>query len=365
MDRIPVSLGDRSYEIVVGNGIIGTLGEEMVRLKFGPKLMLISSHTVWPLYGKIVQESLTKRGFKVATCLLNDDEEAKSLQTVTAVIDDLLENGLDRSSAIVAVGGGVVGDIAGFAAATYMRGIPYVQVPTTLLAQIDSSVGGKTGVNRPKAKNLVGAFHQPKLVWSDVSTLASLPEREFRSGIAEAIKYSIISDPSLSELLKANAESLSKIPSDVLVEIVSRCCSIKAGIVEKDEKERGIRSILNYGHTVGHALESLTDYTAYTHGEAIAIGMIAAARISRDIGATGPETVQQHESMIRAFGLPGVFPRSISPASILKQITGDKKRMAGRARWILPRKIGEVFITSDVPADVVLGTLVGMTAPGK
>jgi len=365
LDRISVSLGDRSYEIVVGSGIIGALGEEMVRLKFGPKMMLITSHAVWPLYGKIVQESLTKRSFKVATCLLNDDEEAKSLQTVTAVIDDLLENGLDRSSAIVAVGGGVVGDIAGFAAATYMRGIPYVQVPTTLLAQIDSSVGGKTGVNRPKAKNLVGAFHQPKLVWTDVSTLATLPERELRSGMAEATKYSIIADPSLSELLTANAESLSKIPFDVLVEIVSRCCSIKAGIVEKDEKEHGIRSILNYGHTVGHALESLTDYTTYTHGEAIAIGMIAAARISRDIGATGPETVQQHESMIRAFGLPDVFPRSISPESILKEITGDKKRMAGRARWILPRKIGEVFVTSDVPTDVVLGTLVGMTAPRK
>jgi 3-dehydroquinate synthase len=365
LDRIPVSLGDRSYEIAVGHGIIGTIGEEMVRLKFGPKMMLITSHTVWPLYGKTVHESLTKRGFNVATYLLNDDEEAKSLQTVTAVIDDLLENGLDRSSAIVAVGGGVVGDIAGFAAATYMRGIPYVQVPTTLLAQIDSSIGGKTGVNRPKAKNLVGAFHQPKLVWSDVSTLATLPEREFRSGMTEAIKYSIIADPSLSELLTANAGTQPKISSDVLVEIVSRCCSIKAGIVEKDEKEHGIRSILNYGHTVGHALESLTEYTAYTHGEAIAIGMIAAARISRDIGATGPETVAQHESMIRAFGLPDEFPRSISPASILKQIGADKKRMAGRARWILARRIGEVFVTSDVPADIVLRALVGMTAPGK
>jgi len=297
--------------------------------------------------------------------LLNDDEEAKSLQTVTAVIDDLLENGLDRSSAIVAVGGGVVGDIAGFAAATYMRGIPYVQVPTTLLAQIDSSVGGKTGVNRPKAKNLVGAFHQPKLVWTDVSTLATLPERELRSGMAEAVKYSFIADPSLAELLMRNAGSLSKISIDVLAEIVSRCCSIKAGIVEKDEKEHGIRSILNYGHTVGHALESLTNYTTYAHGEAIAIGMIAAAHISRDIGATGLETIERHESMIRAFGLPDVFPRSISPVSILKQISGDKKSMAGRARWILPRRIGEVFVTSDVPADVVLGTLVGMTAPRK
>jgi 3-dehydroquinate synthase len=337
----------------------------MARLKFGPKMMLITSHTVWPLYGENVQESLTKSGFKVAKCLLNDDEEAKSLQTVTGVIDGMLDNELDRSSTIVAVGGGVVGDIAGFAAAMYMRGIPYVQVPTTLLAQIDSSVGGKTGVNRPKAKNLVGAFHQPRLVWTDVSTLATLPERQLRSGIAEAIKYSFIADPSLSELLARNTGSPSEISSDVLVEIVSDCCSIKAGIVEKDEKEQGIRSILNYGHTVGHALETLTEYAAYTHGEAIAIGMIAAARISRAIGATGPETVEQHESVIRAFGLPDVLPPSISPASILNQISRDKKRMTGRARWVLPRRIGEVFVTNDVPADVVLGTLAGMASPRK
>jgi len=357
-------LGDSSYEIVVGHGMIDALGEEMIRLRFGPKIMVISSDAVWPLYGKTVDESLAKCGFEVATYLLNDDEQAKSLQTVTAIYDRLLENELDRSSAIVVVGGGVVGDIAGFAAATYMRGIPYVQVPTTLLSQIDSSIGGKTGVNHPKAKNLVGAFYQPELVWTDVSTLATLPERELRSGMAEAIKYSVIADPSFSGLLTKKTESLSEIPSDALVEIVSRCSFIKVGIIQKDEKEHGIRSILNYGHTVGHALESLTEYGVYTHGEAVAIGMLAAARISHNIGATGRGTVEQHESMIHALGLPDAIPKSILPESVLEQISRDKKRMAGRVRWVLPRRIGEVLVTDDVPADVVLGTVGGMAAPG-
>jgi len=323
--------------------------------------MIVTSETLWPLYGKTVHDSLASSGFDVSVAFVRDDEESKSLQTVTSIYDNLLESEFDRSSGIVAVGGGVVGDVAGFAAATFMRGIPFVQVPTTLLAQVDSSIGGKTGVNYPKAKNLVGAFHQPTAVWTDISTLVTLPERELRSGLAEVIKYAIIADQNLFTMLERILSSFSNASSDTLIEVVSRCCSIKARIVEQDERERGIRSILNYGHTVGHALEALTGYAYYTHGEAVAIGMVAAAKISREIHATHQDTVKMQESLVEAAGLPTRIERPIAPHDIVQQLSRDKKRLAGRVRWVLPRTVGEVFLTDEVPSDVVLGILKDMT----
>jgi 3-dehydroquinate synthase len=365
LKTVTVSLGERSYDIVIGHQILNTLEDVARKLGLGSKEMIITSTTLWPLYGKTVHDSLASRGFDVSVAAISDDEQSKSLETVTSLYDKLLKNEFDRSSGIVAVGGGVVGDIAGFAAATFMRGIRFVQVPTTLLAQVDSSVGGKTGVNHPKAKNLVGAFHQPVLVWTDVSTLLTLPERELRSGLAEVIKYAVIADPKLFAMLQRTASSFSKASSEALIEIVSRCCSIKARIVEEDETEHGIRSILNYGHTIGHALEALTNYRRYTHGEAVAIGMIAAAKISREIDTMDQDTVKPLEGLVKAAGLPTLIDPTIDPHEVVHQLNRDKKRLDGRVRWVLPQTIGKVFVTDEVPPDVVLSVLKNMTTSGE
>jgi len=360
--RIPVSLGPRSYEIVIGHEILAELGEALRELEFGSKQMIVTSGTVWNLYGKIVRDSLEASGFDVSVTLVSDDEEAKSFQTLATIFDRLLESEFERSSGIIALGGGVVGDVSGFAAATFMRGLRFVQVPTTLLAQVDSSIGGKTGVNHSKAKNVIGAFHQPSLVWADTSTLSTLSDREIRSGLAEIIKYSVIADPALFKLLSGSVSSFSNISRDSLIEIVSRCCSIKARIVEEDEKEQGVRSILNYGHSVGHALETLTDYADYTHGEAVAIGMMAAARISFEIGATDQDMVQSQEDIMKRAGLPTAITQPIDAIEIMRQLRKDKKRVDERIRWVLPRRLGEVFLTQEVPSEVVLKVLHDMSS---
>lgn len=361
MRKIPVSLGPCSYEIVIGHEILAELGKALRELELGSKQMIVTSETVWNLYGKIVRDSLEASGFDVSVTLVSDDEEAKSFQTLATIFDRLLESEFERSSGIIALGGGVVGDVSGFAAATFMRGIRFVQVPTTLLAQVDSSIGGKTGVNHSKAKNLIGAFHQPSLVWADTSTLSTLPEREIRSGLAEIIKYSVIADAALFKLLSESVDSFSSISRDALIEIVSRSCSIKARIVEEDEKEHGVRSILNYGHSIGHALETLTGYAHYTHGEAIAIGMMAAARISLEIGATDQDMVQSQEGIIKRAGLPTAISQPIGSIEIVRQLRKDKKRIDERIRWVLPRRLGEVFLTEDVPSEVVLEVLDDMS----
>jgi 3-dehydroquinate synthase len=354
LKKVPVSLGERSYDVVIGHGILSALGHTVRELGLGPKEMIVTSKGLWPLYGKPVQDSLAAAGFDVSVAQMNDDEEAKSVQTVMSLYDKLVENEFDRNSGMVAVGGGVVGDVAGFAAATFMRGMRFVQVPTTLLAQVDSSIGGKTGVNLPGGKNLVGAFYQPTIVWTDVSTLKTLPERELRSGLAEVIKYAVVADPALFETLEREIRSFSEATTDALIDIVSRCCSIKARIVEQDERDHGVRSTLNYGHTAGHALETLTNYTQYTHGEAVALGMIVAARVSREIGATDQTTVEKQERLISAAGLPTRIDRLTDPQSIVRQLTRDKKRLAGHTRWVLPKTIGGVFLTNEVPLEVVL-----------
>jgi 3-dehydroquinate synthase len=362
LKKIPVLLGDRSYDIVIGYEIMGELGEAVRRVGLGTKQMIVTSKSVEPLYAKTVHNSLASSGFDVSTRTVSDGEEAKSLETLTTLYDSLLENNFDRHSGIVAVGGGVVGDLAGFAAATFMRGISLVQAPTTLLAQVDSSIGGKTGVNHPKAKNIIGAFYQPAIVWTDISTLQTLPEREFRSGLAEVIKYAIIADRDLFSMLMKNVTSISNSSREALIDIVSWCCSIKARIVQEDEKERKNRSILNYGHTVGHALEALTGYSNYTHGEAIAIGMTAAARISREIGATDQDTIELQENILRSARMPTKIDSCINPQAIVEQLKADKKRLAGKTRWVLPRTVGDVFLTSEVSSDTVLRVLKDMAS---
>ncbi|HXZ98475.1 MAG TPA: 3-dehydroquinate synthase, partial [Candidatus Acidoferrum sp.] len=346
MKRVPVSLGERSYDVVIGHGILGELGDAVRELGLGPREMIVTGKRLWPLYGKPVQDSLASTGFDVCVAQMDDDEEAKSVETVISLYDKLVENEFDRNSGMVAVGGGVVGDVAGFTAATFMRGIRFVQVPTTLLAQVDSSIGGKTGVNLSGGKNLVGAFYQPTIVWTDISTLKTLPERELRSGLAEIIKYAVVADPALFGTLESKMRSFSEVSADTLIDIVSRCCTIKARIVEQDERDYGVRSILNYGHTAGHALETLTNYTQYTHGEAVGLGMIVAARISREIGATDQTTVDKQERLISAAGLPTRIDRLTDPQIIVRQLTRDKKRLAGHTRWVLLKTIGEVFLTN-------------------
>jgi 3-dehydroquinate synthase len=361
LKEVPVSLGERSYDIVIGHGILSALGDSVRKLGLGPREMIVTSKGLWPLYGRPVQDSLAATGFDVCVAQMNDDEEAKSVQTVMSLYDKLVENEFDRNSGIIAVGGGVVGDVAGFAAATFMRGMRFVQVPTTLLAQVDSSIGGKTGVNLRGGKNLVGAFHQPALVWTDVSTLKTLPERELRSGLAEVIKYAVVADPALFHILEREIRSFSEASTDTLINIVSRCCSIKARIVEEDERDHGIRSILNYGHTAGHALETLTNYAHYTHGEAVALGMIVAASVSREIGATDQTTVEKQERLISAAGLPTRIDCLTDGQNLVRQLTRDKKRLAGHTRWVLLKSIGEVFLTSEVPLQVVLRVVKNLT----
>ena len=357
MKKIPISLGESSYDIVVGYRITSELGEAAREVGLGSKQMIISSDAVWSLYGKMVYASLASSGFNVTSTNVNDDEEAKSLETVSTIYDRLLDNEFDRTSSIIALGGGVVGDITGFAAATYMRGIRYAQVPTTLLAQVDSSLGGKTGVNHAKAKNLIGVFCQPALVWIDVATLQTLPEREFRSGLAEVIKYAIITDRGLFSTLSEVVPLLSSTSLETLIDIVSRCCSIKARVVQEDEKETGVRSILNYGHTIGHAIETITNYSHYTHGEAIAVGMTAAAKISHKIGTCDQETMELQENLLRSARLPTSIDLPINPRTIVDQLSSDKKKLDGKVRWVLPRTIGDVFLTDDVPARTVLEVL--------
>jgi 3-dehydroquinate synthase len=363
--KVTVSLGERSYDIVIGDRILSGIGDAVSRLRLGQKEMVVTSLGIWPLYGEVIQDSLAASGFDTYVAHINDDEESKSIQTVMSLYDKLVEKELGRDSTITAVGGGVVGDVAGFTAATFMRGMKLIQVPTTLLAQVDSSIGGKTGVNLPSGKNLVGAFHQPTLVWTDVSTLRTLPERELRSGLAEVIKYAVVADPQLLRILEEKIHSFSEASGDTLIEIISRCCSAKARIVEQDEKDHGVRSILNYGHTFGHALETLTNYTQFTHGEAVALGMIVAARVSCEIGATDQTMVEKQERLISAAGLPTRIDSVVDPQNIVRQLTRDKKRLAGHTRWVLPKTMGEVFLTSEVPLDVVLRVVKDLTTSGE
>src|SRR5579862_2236258 len=280
MRTVKVPLGNRSYNIVIGRGLLRGLGAACKKLGLGNRCAIISDRNVARHFGKLAQKSLQGAGFDAVLIVVPAGETAKSLKTVQSCYDRLAQHRLERKSYIVALGGGVVGDLAGFVAATYLRGIPFIQVPTTLLAQVDSSVGGKVGVNLKAGKNLVGAFHQPRLVLCDLDTLSSLPAREFRSGLAEVIKYGIICDARLFAHLEHDLPKLLKRDPDTLTEVIARCCEIKADVVGQDETETGLRAILNFGHTIGHAIENISGYGKYLHGEAISIGQVAAAKLS-------------------------------------------------------------------------------------
>ncbi len=345
-----------SYPVFVGWGLLDELGSRMRRAGLGEFAFIISDEEVFLLYGARASESLERAGFGVEAFVVPPGEGTKTLDTAAQLYDWLVERRAERIHAIVALGGGMVGDLAGFVAATFLRGMPLVQVPTTLVAMADSAIGGKVAVNHPQGKNLIGAFYQPCLVLADVSTLSTVPQRELTSGWAEVIKHAMILDPGLVDFLEVHAEKLLNLEVEATTEAVRRSATLKAGVVAEDEKERGRRMILNYGHTIGHALEAATDYERLFHGEAVAIGMMAAAMISEKLGLLPQETVKRQEGLIQKFGLPTTCP-GIERGRVLGAIELDKKVRERAVNWVLLRGIGQPMISNEVPLEHVVGAL--------
>lgn len=350
MRTVQVPLAARSYAIHVGGGLLPELGRRCAKLGLGRRCAVIADGNVAPRFGHFAIASLRDAGFEPALIAVPPGEKAKSLRVVEKCYDALAGQRLERKSFVVALGGGVTGDLAGFVAATYLRGIAFVQVPTTLLAQVDSSVGGKVGVNLAAGKNLVGAFHQPRLVLCDLDTLGTLPDREFRAGLAEVIKYGIISDPRLFARIERDLEALLRRDPAVLGPVVARCCAIKADVVGQDETESGLRAILNFGHTIGHGLEAITAYGTFLHGEAISIGQVAAARLSeRLLGLPGADSARIADLFRRA-GLPVTLrlPRA-RREKLFGAMRLDKKVSGGEVKFVLARHLGEVVWGQQVP----------------
>jgi 3-dehydroquinate synthase len=358
MRTVEVPLGTRSYKIEVGRDLLGKLGTYCQKLALGQRCAIITDSNVAPLYAQNAAKSLAKGGFESLLVTVPPGEKSKSLRVVQSCYDQLAAHRLERKSFVVALGGGVVGDLAGFVAATYLRGIPFVQIPTTLLAQVDSSVGGKVGVNLPAGKNLVGAFYQPRLVLADLASLDSLPDREFRAGLAEVIKYGIIYDAQLFRTLEGDMEKLLRREPKIMAAVVARCCEIKADVVGQDETEGGLRAILNFGHTIGHGLEAISRYGKYLHGEAISIGQVAAARLSsRVLGFAASEAERVQAIFLRA-GLPvAVRLTAGQKRSLFDAMRLDKKVSGGEIKFVLARAIGQVEFGVKVPSTEIEAVL--------
>jgi 3-dehydroquinate synthase len=356
---ISVSLPHRSYEIVIAPGGLSQLGARLDSLQVGRKVLLVSNPIIFRHYGAAAISALTAAGFSVATCILPAGERYKTPATLQKIYDAALAHRIERSSTFVALGGGVIGDMTGFAAATWLRGVQVVQVPTSLLAMVDAAIGGKTGVNHPQGKNLIGAFHQPRLVLIAPDVLKTLSSREFRAGMAEVIKYGVIWDADLFSSLEQTPrlDRLRALGEDRLQEILTRSCEAKAHVVSKDEKEAGLRAILNYGHTIGHAVESLTGYRVVNHGEGVAIGMVAAAEIARTLNLWTEIATERQTALIKKAGLPTQLPINIEIEAILEALQTDKKVEAGRVRFVLPTQIGTAIVTDQVSTEVVRSVL--------
>jgi 3-dehydroquinate synthase len=356
MIEIPVNLSSRSYRILVGAGALAAAGSELGKLRLGRKIALVSDPTIMPLHGDTVVGSLRAAGFEVTEILLPAGEQAKTLEVARSGWESLLDAGCDRTSTVVALGGGAVGDLAGFVAATYMRGINFVQIPTTLLAQVDASIGGKTAIDHPRAKNLIGAFHQPRLVLVDPAVLTTLPELEFRSGLAEVIKHGIVLDAEYFADLESCRPELLRRELATLTRVVAGSCRIKAEVVERDEREAELRHVLNYGHTIGHALEAVTSFGRWAHGEAVSLGMVAEARIAERLGIAKYHTTERQVQLLRAVGLP-VSGLEVAPADVLEALRRDKKSRDGRVPFVFAPEIGSFRLVFDVPPATVLETL--------
>jgi 3-dehydroquinate synthase len=344
---VRVNLAQRSYDISITSDDCAGLGRFARQNTPGLLAFVVTDEHVTG-HAQTVADSLTAAGFRPSLAIRMPGEEQKALASASELYDRLVELNADRKTLVVAVGGGVVGDLAGFVAATYARGLPLLMVPTTLLAMVDSSVGGKVGVNHAKAKNLIGAFHQPIGVWIDTATLATLPDREYRSGLAEAVKYGVILDAELFAFLEIHAEAILRREPDAVRQIVARCCRLKADVVEKDEREEtGLRMVLNYGHTFAHAFETVGGYGTWLHGEAVAAGMMCASRLAERRGLIAHALTERQQALLERFGLP-TAPKTGPVADWLGTMRRDKKALAGRLRLILPRRLGEGTLVEDI-----------------
>ncbi len=356
-DLVTVGLGERSYPIRIARGLLDQLGSDIASRTIGNRFCVISDDQVAGLYGEPLMRSLSANGLHAEMITFPHGEASKELATITTLARQLAKNGFDRGDALIALGGGVTGDITGFLASVYMRGIPFVQVPTTLLAQVDSSVGGKTGVDIPEGKNLIGTFYQPQAVYIDPDVLSTLPEQEFLGGLAEVIKYGIIRDKEFFDFLAVNCKAILALKDSALMPLIARCCKIKAQVVEEDEREGGLRRILNFGHTIGHAVEAASNFTLI-HGLAIAIGMRAATDLAVLCGQCSPENSQAVRRILEDFSLPVDIPPGLDRQAIRRFLLADKKTVGGRVFFVLPREIGRVIITDKVASadiDEVLG----------
>ena len=354
MEKVTVALGTRAYDILIGNGCLDKLGDALKPLHLGSRAVVVTNPTVGALYLERTVQSLTRAGFTASVCEVPDGERFKTQKWVNHIHDHLLAERLDRSGFVVALGGGVIGDMAGFAAATYLRGIAFVQVPTTIVAQVDSSVGGKTGVNHPLGKNLIGAFYQPRLVFMDMQVLNTLPKRELLAGMAEVIKYGIIADRAFFDYLADHSKQVLAREAAALSRGVGRGCEIKAQVVIEDERETsGRRAILNYGHTVGHALEAVTRYRKYKHGEAVAIGMVAAARIARRMDMLSETDMAAQKTVIERYGLATELPKKLDMDALTDALTHDKKAADGGVKMVLATTIGKVKLVHLTAPEIV------------
>lgn len=359
LHTVEVPLDHRAYNILIGPGLLDDVGSLVSPLGLGKRCAIVTDSTVGPLYGERTLASLRKAGYAPVLITVPAGERSKSMEVAERVCEEMIAAGLDRKSWVVALGGGVVGDLAGFVAAIYYRGLPFVQIPTTIISQVDSAVGGKTGVNAASGKNLIGAFHQPRLVVADVATLQTLPEREFNEGFAEIIKHAAIRDaPLLDTVLQADLQN--NLP--LLAAIIERNVAIKAAVVVEDEHEtKGTRALLNFGHTIGHGIENAAGYGRYLHGEAISLGLAAACRLSVAKAGLSPAESNRVLEALRHFGLPLRLDDAISPDAVMAALRTDKKFSQGEVRFVLVPKLGEAFVSKEITLDEIRAEVDALT----
>jgi 3-dehydroquinate synthase len=356
LQTLTVNLGERSYPIHIGPDLLDRV-DLILPFLAQKRAVIVTNTTVGPLYLDRLTRTLKSAGISVLPIVLPDGEEYKNWETLNLIFDALLQNRAERKTTLIALGGGVIGDMTGFAAASYQRGVPFIQVPTTLLSQVDSSVGGKTGINHPLGKNMVGAFYQPQLVLADTDTLRTLPPRELSAGLAEIIKYGLIWDATFFDWLEAHVEKLRALDADAIAHAIYRSCEIKAEVVARDERESGVRALLNLGHTFGHAIEAGMGYGNWLHGEAVGAGMVLAARVSQRMGLISAQDVARSAALVARAGLPVEAP-GLGVERYLDYMGVDKKVEGGKMRFVLLKKIGEAFVSADVP-DTELRAVLG------
>jgi len=360
MNKLHIDLGERSYDILIGSGLLEQAGCNILDNISPSQIVVLTHPSIKSLYGEKLESSFSETGVKPSWIEVPEGESSKSLEQAGKIFDRLFELNCDRKSLLIALGGGVIGDLTGFVAAVWLRGLPFIQMPTTLLSQVDSSVGGKTAVNHPQGKNLIGAFYQPHKVIIDLDTLKTLPENEFKAGLAEVVKYGVIEDPIFFQYIENNVQAVLEQDASCMSHIVETSCRIKGQVVEKDETESRYRMILNYGHTIGHAVEALTQYKEYLHGEAVSIGMVHAARLSSNLGKCDSSVPERIQALLDKLGLPTALPE-LRPDEIVESMTHDKKAEKKKIRFVLVNQMGEVEIIDDIPPQELKKVLISET----